>query len=99
MPAETHMSGEPISRDDVLAVVREQISLIGNLPVTEITLDARFDEDLSVDGGALLEIAAAVEDEFGERTVGVAIDDEQLDDVATVGEFLDLVTACLGVGA
>ena len=47
-----------------------------------ITLDARFVDDLGADSLALIELVEALEEELGERTVGFAIDDEDLGDLA-----------------
>ncbi|MCX6511662.1 MAG: acyl carrier protein [Actinobacteria bacterium] len=57
---------------------------------------ARFAEDLDADSLALIELVEALEEEFGERTVGFRIDDEDLEDLQTVKDSIDYVCAKLG---
>jgi 3-oxoacyl-[acyl-carrier protein] reductase len=51
-----------------------------------IALDARFEEDLDVDSLGVVELLMALEDNFG-----VKIPDEEAEQIATVGEAVDLV--------
>jgi acyl carrier protein len=51
-----------------------------------ITLNARFEEDLDVDSLGVVELLMALEDNFG-----VKIPDEEAEQIATVGEAVDLV--------
>jgi acyl carrier protein len=52
----------------------------------QIVPDARFADDLGADSLDLVELVEALEEEFGVR-----IDDEELADIATVGEAHDLL--------
>lgn len=72
-------------------------SRIKNLLVSELGLDAskvsaeaRFEEDLEVDSLGVVELLMALEDEFG-----VKIPDEEAEEIATVGEAVDVVVAKL----
>jgi acyl carrier protein len=72
-------------------------SRIKNLLVSELGLDgekvsaeARFEEDLEVDSLGVVELLMALEDEFG-----VKIPDEEAEEIATVGEAVDIVVAKL----
>ena len=56
----------------------------------EVTRDATF-EQLDVDSLDLVELAQIVEDEFG-----VELDGDDVKDVKTVGEVIDLVVAKAG---
>lgn len=51
-----------------------------------ITMDARFEEDLEVDSLGVVELLMALEDNFG-----VKIPDEEAEQITTVGEAVDLV--------
>jgi acyl carrier protein len=51
-----------------------------------ITMDARFEEDLEVDSLGVVELLMALEDNFG-----VTIPDEEAEQITTVGESVDLV--------
>lgn len=72
-------------------------SRIKNLLVSELGLDgakvsaeARFEEDLEVDSLGVVELLMALEDEFG-----VKIPDEEAEEIATVGEAVDVVVTKL----
>jgi acyl carrier protein len=45
---------------------------------------------------ALIELVEALEGELGERSVGFRIDDEDLQDLRTVGDAVDYILARLG---
>jgi acyl carrier protein len=72
-------------------------SRIKNLLVSELGLDgskvtaeATFEEDLEVDSLGVVELLMALEDEFG-----VKIPDEEAEEIATVGEAVDVVVTKL----
>ena len=96
MPAETHVEGGPLGPDDVLDIVRDRLAAILEIDEDRVTLDASFVEDLHADPLALLALAAAIEEEIGERTVGFTIDDEDLADLHTVRDAVEYVVARLG---
>ena len=95
MPAETHVQHGPVSRDEVLALVREQLAEILEIDPSAIPEDAAFAEDLHADSLALIELVEAIEEELGERSVGFRIEDEDLDDLRTVREAVDDVVSRL----
>lgn len=68
------------------AVIREGLEEVGADPA-KIDRDATF-ESLDVDSLDLVEIAQIVEDEFGVELVG-----DDVKDLKTVGEVIDLVVA------
>lgn len=93
MPAETHVERGPMSRDDVLNLVTEQLAEILERSPEGIESASRFAEDLDADSLALIELVEILEQELGERTVGFQIDDEDLEDLKTVGDAVDYVLA------
>ncbi len=93
MPAETHVERGPMSRDDVLNLVHEQLAEILERSPEGIESASRFAEDLDADSLALIELVEILEQELGERTVGFQIDDEDLEDLKTVGDAVDYVLA------
>ncbi|MFZ4515462.1 MAG: acyl carrier protein [Acidimicrobiia bacterium] len=95
MPAETHMSGEPLSPEEIAAIVCECVSDVLDKPTVAVT--DRFVEDLAIDRVALFDICATLEDEFGERTVGFAFDDETLSELVRVQDLVEIVALQLGV--
>ena len=76
---------------------REAAILAEILEIDEsrITRESRFTEDLDADSLALIELVEVLEEEIGERTVGFSVDDEDLDDLHTVGDAVDYVIARL----
>jgi acyl carrier protein len=99
MPAETHSSHEPVTADEVLAMVRGHLAEILEIEEDTITLDSAFADDLNADSLALIELVEALEEDLGERTVGFSVDDEDLGDLRTVRDAVDYVVARLGGGA
>ena len=57
----------------------------------QVTPEATFADDLDSDSLDLVELVMALEEEFD-----VAIDEEELEGIETVGQAFDLVTAKLG---
>ena len=52
----------------------------------KITMDAKLEEDLEIDSLGIVEVVMAFEDEFE-----IEIDDEELTDVGTVGQAINLL--------
>jgi len=95
MPAETHVSGQPLTPEEVLRIIQERLAEILEIDEQLITRPSRFREDLEADSIALIELVEALETELSERTVGFQINDEDLVDLETVGDAVDYVTARL----
>jgi len=91
VPAETHVARGPVDPDDVFRVVRAHLAEILSVDEDEITLDTRVVDDLHADELAILDLVEAVEEEMGERTVGFAIDDDDLVDLRTVRDYVEYV--------
>ena len=53
---------------------------------SKVTMVAKLEEDLEIDSLGILEVVMAFEDEFG-----IEIDDDELADVKTVGEAVNLL--------
>jgi len=95
VPAETHQVSGPIGPDEVLAIVRQRLAEI--LEIDEDTIEASSSfASLDADSLALIELVEALEEDLGERTVGFSIDDDDLEDLTTVGEAVDYVVLRLG---
>src|SRR5213593_270291 len=89
----------PLGRPEVLQLVRERLAEILEIDPSAISEGASFTEDLDADSLALIELVEALEEELGERTVGFRIDDEDLEDLKTVGDAVDYVVGRLGQAA
>lgn len=84
-----------MSRDDVLTLITEQLAEILERSTEGIAESSSFADDLQADSLALIELVETLEQELGERTVGFQIDDEDLEDLRTVGDAVDYVMAKL----
>ena len=96
MPAETHVEGNPIGRDEVRALVRDRLADILEIEPSEIGEGDSFADDLNADSLALIELVEAIEEELAERSVGFRIEDEVLEDLKTVRDAVDYVSSLLG---
>jgi acyl carrier protein len=96
MPAETHSHTDAVSRDEVVALIRDQLSEILEIDPSRVELTSAFVDDLGADSLALIELVEALEGELGERTIGFRIDDEDLADLVTVSDAVDYIVARLG---
>ena len=94
VPAETHVEGEPMERDDVLTLVKDCLAEIPRIEPSEINEGDAFAEDLDADlPSALIELVEAIEEELAERTTGFRIEDEDPEDLRTVRDAVDYVVA------
>ena len=53
---------------------------------SKVTMDAKLEEDLEIDSLGIVEVVMAFEDEFD-----IEIDDDELADVSTVGQAVNLL--------
>jgi acyl carrier protein len=84
---------EEMDRQDVEKKVREVLADQLARDVDEVTLEARFEEDLDADSLDLVEAVLALEEELG-----VDIPEEEMEGVTTVGQAVDLVMTKKGAG-
>jgi acyl carrier protein len=85
----------PLDRQQVLELIRERLADILEIGPETINEGSSFTEDLDADSLALIELVEALEEELGERTVGFRINDEDLEDLKTVGDAVDYVVTRL----
>lgn len=95
MPAETHVEGGSMDRDEVLNLIKERLGDILEIDPDGINEGDSFVDDLDADSLALIELVESLEEEIGERTVGFRIDDEDLEDLKSVRDAVDYVVARL----
>ena len=95
MPAETHVEGGPLDRQQVFELIRDRLADILEIDPAEISEGQSFTDDLEADSLALIELVEAIEEELGERTVGFRIEDEDLEDLKTVRDAVDYVVGRL----
>ena len=87
MPAETHVEGVPIGRDEVLELIRDRLADILEIEPSEIGEGDSF---------AAIELVEALEEELSERSAGFRIEDDDLEDLKTVRDAVDYVVSRLG---
>ncbi len=75
-----------MTRDDVLQHLKEAGAEILGVEAGAITEEARFKDDLDADSLDLVEVVMALEERLD-----IAIPEEDLEDVATVGQAIDVV--------
>jgi acyl carrier protein len=97
MPAETHVERGEMDRQQVFELIRDRLADILEIEPDAISEGSSFGDDLNADSLALIELVEALEEEIGERTVGFRIEDEDLEDLKTVRDAVDYVSAKLGV--
>ena len=68
--------------DKVKSLFEEELGIDSE----KITMDAKLEEDLEIDSLGIVEVVMAFEDEFQ-----IEIDDEELTDVGTVGQAVNLL--------
>jgi len=82
-----------MGRTEVLELVRSQLSEILEIDVSDIAESSSFADDLNADSLALIELVEAIEDEMRDQVAGFRIDDDDLEDLRTVRDAVDYVTA------
>lgn len=84
-----------MSRQEVLDLVRTQLGDILEVDPSGIGESASFSEDLNADSLALIELVEALEEELSTMLPGFRIDDDDLEDLRTVRDAVDYVSARL----
>jgi acyl carrier protein len=84
-----------MSRQEVLELVQSQLADILEIEPDAISESSSFAEDLNADSLALIELVEALEEELSRRVAGFRIDDEDLEDLRTVRDAVDYVSAKL----
>ena len=81
---------KPELQDRVCSILAEQLAVDRD----KVTPEARFSEDLDADSLDLVEAVLALEEEFG-----VSIPEDEMENVKTVGQAVDLVASKVGASA
>jgi acyl carrier protein len=75
-----------MEREDALSALREVAVEVLSVEPDAVTEDARFKEDLDADSLDLVELVMGLEERFD-----IAVPEEDLENVTTVGQAVDLV--------
>jgi acyl carrier protein len=80
--------------DDTLERFTKLAVQVLSVEPAQVVREASFADDLDADSLDLAELVMALEDEFD-----ITVEEEELADISTVGQALDMVTAKLGATA
>ena len=78
--------GEIIELNEVFEKVRGLFVEDLGIDESKVTMEAKLEEDLEIDSLGIVEVVMAFEDEFE-----IEIDDDELADVSTVGQAVQLL--------
>lgn len=81
-----------MSTEEILEKVVEIVTEKLGVDAEEVILDSDLTEDLGADSLDLVDLVMAFEDEFG-----VKIEDEDVENITTIGDILDYISKELGV--
>ena len=77
-----------LTQTDVLTGLAEVLEEVSGVTADKVTREATFQNDLEVDSLTMVEVVVACEERFGIR-----IPDEALENLKTVGDAIDFITA------
>jgi acyl carrier protein len=77
-----------MERDEVLGALSEVAVEVLSVDANAVTEEARFKEDLDADSLDLVELVMGLEERFD-----ISVPEDDLENVATVGQAVDLVLA------
>ena len=80
-----------MSREEIQSGLAEILEEVAGVSPADATPEKSFTEDLDVDSLSMVEIATAVEDKFG-----VAIPDDELGNIKTVGDAINYIDSHKG---
>lgn len=83
-----------MNRDDILNAIREASVEVLSVEAAQVTETASFADDLDADSLDLVELVMAIEDRLN-----VEIGEEDLSEIRTVGDAVDLVQRAVGAAA
>ena len=75
-----------LSQAEVLAGIKEIVEEVAGIPAASIKMDKNFTDDLDVDSLSMVEVVVAAEERFG-----VKIPDDQVSELATVGDAVNFI--------
>jgi acyl carrier protein len=94
VPADS--ANDPLTRDEILDIVRDRLADILEIEPATITEGQSFVDDLDADSLALIELVEALEETLSDRVQNFRIEDEDLEDLKTVRDAVDYVHERVG---
>jgi len=75
------------SQEEILSGLAEIVNEVAGIPADDVQLDKSFTDDLDIDSLSMVEVVVAAEERFE-----VKIPDEDVKNLATVGDAVDYIT-------
>jgi acyl carrier protein len=75
-----------LTQAEVLVGIKEIVEEVAGIPANTIEMDKNFTDDLDVDSLSMVEVVVAAEERFG-----VKIPDDQVSELATVGDAVNFI--------
>lgn len=75
-----------MTNEEILGNLAEVVNEVAGVEASEVTPEKSFVDDLDIDSLSMVEIAVQVEDRFG-----VKVPDDELANLATVGDAVDYI--------
>src|SRR3954453_4320836 len=91
MRAETHSHRQPIERPHLEMIVRERLVEILSCDPDDVRPEARLRAHLDADVLVLDDLLLLIDEDLGERSVTLQIDDDDLDELDTGGDLVDAI--------
>ena len=91
------MAEGQLTRDEILATVRDRLADILETDPSGIAEGNSFVDDLEADSLALIELVEALEEAFSTRIADFRVEDEDLEDLKTVRDAVDYVASRAGL--
>lgn len=86
-----------LTRDDILTIIRDNLSDILEIDASSVSEGQSFVDDLEADSLALIELVEALEEQLADRIVDFRIEDDDLEDLKTVRDAVDYVAERAGL--
>ena len=96
MPAETHSHRTPWSVDELRLLVLDRLAETVAVEPDALGDGLSLEADLGLADLGRLALIEVIEEEVGERTVGFALDDDDLAECVTVADLIECVVGRVG---
>ena len=77
-----------LSQQEILAGLAEIVNEVAGIPAADVQMEKSFTDDLDVDSLSMVEVVVAAEEKFGVR-----IPDDDVKNLKTVGDAVDLIAS------
>ena len=75
-----------MNRDEIISEIKQIVSQITRINISELSDEVRVREEIGIDSLMAMEIVASCEKRFG-----IYIDEDQMFNIDSIGDFYDLI--------